>query len=178
MPLSRDPEKRKRQELNLVKAPPAPPGNARAVRHGGYAAVARERLEAKVLEVFDAVGEDLPLRDRDGGVPRADTVTVRLLAEALCRLDDVSANVRDYGYFDQKTGAVRPAVELEGRLRKEAADYLDALGMTPRSRAKLGADLTRAVDLATAMSEPDPDRRAQLMREANVPLEEGDDDGD
>ncbi len=47
-------------------------------------------------------------------------------------------------------------------------DQLDALGMTPRSRAKLGLDLARAADLATAMSEPDPVKRERLLREAGV----------
>jgi len=60
----------------------------------------------------------------------------------------VTANVRDHGVFEAKTGAVRPAVELEGRLRREAADYLDALGCTPRSRARLGLDVARGFDLA------------------------------
>jgi len=38
--------------------------------------------------------------------------------------------------------------------------------MTPRSRARLGLDLARTTDLATAMSESDPDRRARLLAEA------------
>ena len=53
-------------------------------------------------------------------------------------------------------------------MRREAADYLDALGMTPKSRAKLGLDLQRTVDLASAMSEPDAERRAELLREAGI----------
>ena len=44
--------------------------------------------------------------------------------------------------------------------------------MSPRARAALGVDLARTVDLSTAMSEPDPDRRARLEAEAGVPLEE------
>ena len=60
----------------------------------------------------------------------------------------MSANLRDFGLFDQKSGAARPALDIERRLRREAAEYLDALGMTPRSRARLGVDLTQARDLA------------------------------
>ena len=153
MPLSRDPAKRERQMLNLVPAPRAPTGNQRARSHGGYALVLRERLDAKVLEVHDALAADAPLRDPSGGLPAADAAQVRLLAECMCRLDDVSANLRDYGIFDQATGAVRPAVDLERRLRAEAADHLDAMGMTPRSRARLGLDVQRGVDLAQAMAE-------------------------
>lgn len=143
-PLSSDPDKRSKQLANLRPAPGAPQENRRAVRHGGYAAVVRERVEGKVREVFDALAADVPLRE-EGALPAADQAQVHLLAEALCRLEDVSANVRDFGMFDQKNGAVRPAVDLEARLRKEAAEYLDALGMTPRSRARLGAELTRTV---------------------------------
>jgi hypothetical protein len=148
VPLSRDPAARTRQLGNLRNAPSAPAGNLRALRHGGYAAVVRERLEAKVLEVADALGSDLPLRDADGGVPRADAVAVRLLAENLCRLDDVSAHLRDFGLFDQATGEPRPALDLERRLRAETLDLAESLGLTPRSRAKLGLDLQRGFDLA------------------------------
>jgi hypothetical protein len=57
----------------------------------------------------------------------------------------------------------------------EVGDWLDSLGMTPRSRARLGADLVRTVSMADAMSEPDPERHRQLMREAGVPLDGNDD---
>src|SRR5687767_382076 len=128
VPLSRREGARRRQLANLSSRPPAPPaGNQRARRHGGYAAVVRERLEAKTLEVYEALAADAPLRDPGGDLPRADHAIVALLAECLCRLEDVGASVRDYGLLDQKTGAVRPAVELERRLRQEAADHLDAL---------------------------------------------------
>jgi hypothetical protein len=158
---------------NLRNAPAAPSGNRRALTHGGYATVARERLDAKVQEVFDALAADAPLRDADGSLPRADAALVRLLAECLCRLEDVSANVREFGLRDQKTKEVRPAVEVEMRLRREAADHLDALGMSPRSRARLGLDLARTVDAATAMSHPDPVERERLMSEAGL-IEEDD----
>src|SRR4051812_10862035 len=87
--LSKDPAKRAAQLGNLGLTS-AEPGNRRAVTHGAYARVAAERLDAKVFEVFDALAEDAPLRDRDGALPAADTVAVRMLAEALCRLEDVS----------------------------------------------------------------------------------------
>lgn len=65
-----------------------------------------------------------------------------------------------------------PAADLAGRMRREASDYLDALGVTPKSRAKLGLDLARTTDLATAMSEPNDERRAELLREAGVEADE------
>lgn len=166
-----------RSLANLRPVDAAPVSNQRARTHGGYATVARERLDAKVREVFDALAADAPLRDTRGGLPRADSVAVRLLAECLCRLEDVRANVAIYGAVNERSGKVRPATDLEQRLRREAADYLDALGMTPRSRGKLGLDLTRAVDLSNAMSERDPDRRRVLMAEAGLPLDEENEDG-
>ena len=172
MPLSRDPARRAAQLANLRNAPPAPLGNRRTVRHGGTARVVAARLDEKVREVFDALALDAPLRDADGGLPAADTMQVRLLAECLCRLDDVSAYLRSFGLFDERTRQPRPALEVEQRLRREAADYLDAMGMSPRARAKLGLVLARTVDMATAMSEPDPDRRAELLRQAGVPVDE------
>ena len=154
MPLSDRPEARARQLANLRTGPPAAKGNRLAVKHGGYAAIAADRLDAKACEVFDALAADAPLREA-GELPAADSALVRLAADCLCRLEDVAANVRDFGVFDQRTGDVRPAVELEGRLRREAADYLDALGMTPRSRAKLGLDVQRGFDLAKHWAEAD-----------------------
>ncbi len=150
MPTSHDPDKRARQLANL-RPNPVGAGNALARSHGGYAAIARDRLEGKALEVFDALAADAPLRDSADNLPGADHAQVHLLADVLCRLEDVSANVRDFGLFEQRgkcKGQVRPAVELEARMRREASDYLDALGMTPRSRAKLGVDTVRGLSLA------------------------------
>lgn len=44
-------------------------------------------------------------------------------------------------------------VELETRLRREALDLAESLGMTPRSRAKLGVDVQRGFDLAQHWAE-------------------------
>lgn len=165
MPISRDPRARARQIANLKRggAKPPPPGNQLARRHGAYAQIAAERVDAKVLRVFEALSEDVPLKE-EGRLPAADGVAVRLLAEVLVRLDDVSAYLTRYGLFDEKTKQPRAALDVEGRLRREAADHADALGMTPRSRARLGLDLQRTVDLATAMSHPDAEVARALLR--------------
>lgn len=147
MPLSKRPEARARSLANLKPgAKPAPPGNKRALRHGGYAEIAERDLEAKVAEVYSAIGEDLPLRE-DGEVPRADAAALRLLAECLCRLESVSDFLGRRGWQDDD-GEVRPAVDLERRLRSEALDLLRELGLTPAARSKLGVELTRAVSAA------------------------------
>lgn len=141
-----------------------PPRDPRlpARKHGGYAEVLASRLEAKQREVFDALAADAPLRDADGELPRHDTVAVAMLAKALCRLDDVEAYLVQRGLVDDD-GHERPAVDLERRLRAEVGDWVDALGMTPRSRARLGLDVARAghFDLAQAWADvddaPEPD---------------------
>lgn len=155
-PLSADDRKRQRQLANLRRGGTVVPGNANARQHGGYAEVAQERVESRVGELLGALAEDAPLRAADGGLPRHDTVQIHLLATTLCRLEDVERYLTAFGYLDAK-GNVRPAAELAGRLRREAADYLDALGMTPRSRARLGLDLAdaagKAPDLARALAQ-------------------------
>ena len=154
-------------------APPAPPGNQLARKHGGWATIAADRLDVKQREVFDALAADAPLRDSAGELPRHDAVAVHELAEALCRLEDVRAHLRDTGWIDQKTGEPRTAVlAVEDRLAGRVGRLLDVLGMTPKSRAALGLDLARTVDLATAMSEPDPALRRSLMHQAGAPIDD------
>lgn len=148
--------------------PPAPPtGNRRAVSHGAHAQVLPARLDAKAQAVYVELAADAPVRGQDGDLPAHDREMVRLLARCLCRLEDVSAWLDEHGVLDRR-GKVRSAALWERRLRSEAARYLAALGMTPTARAKLGLDLARTVDLATAMSEPDEARRAALLRQAGV----------
>ena len=142
MALSDRPAARERQLANLRQAPAAPAGNRRALRHGGYAEVARGRLEERTRQVFDELAVDAPLRDELGELPAADHLIVSLLAQALIRLEDVTAYLTVHGLLDAK-GKVRPAAELEGRLRREAADYARELGLSPRARASLGLELTR-----------------------------------
>ncbi len=177
MPLSRRQAARKRQLANLRPgAKPAPAGNRRAERHGGYAAVAAERLDAKVSEVYRALGEDLPLRE-DGEVPRADAAALRLLAECLCRLESVSDFLGRRGWQDDK-GEPRPAVDLERRLRAEALDLLREMGLTPAARAKLGVELVRAAGAAEEAAEQAAARHRLDQRLAALDVaddEEGDD---
>jgi hypothetical protein len=173
-PLSRDPHKRARQLANLRNAPAAPRANTRALRHGAYAQISKQALDEKTREIFEAFAEDVPLRDPDGGLPSADALPVRLLAEALVRLDSVSEYLRRRGW-ETDDGQPRPAVEIEQRLRREAFEYGEALGLSPRSRAKLGLDLQRGFDLASAMSEPSPGERDRKLGAMGLISEEADD---
>jgi len=141
---------------NLRNAPAAPIGNTRTMRHGGYATVAADALDAKAKAIFEALSADAPLRDGDDQLPRHDAVVVRLLADCLCRLDSLSAWLA--GRW--ATAEARPALELEMRLRTQALDLCESMGMTPRSRSRLGLDLKRVeqFDLARHWAqEGDPD---------------------
>ncbi len=131
----------------------APVGNDRAVRHGAYARIAVEQLGAKRREIFEALSADAPLRAHDGGLPSADGVAVRLLADCLVRLDRVG----EFATGREKTDQGRRAIEIETRLRSQALDLCESLGMTPRSRARLGIDVRRArsFGLARAWAEED-----------------------
>ena len=116
---------------------------------------------------------DLPLRNADGSAPAPDAMVVRLLAETLIRLGDVTAWLRDHGWLDDKDQP-RPALAVEDRLHRRALDYAESLGMTPRSRARLGLDVARtAVSAAQALYEPDPELRRALLRQAGIDLGEG-----
>jgi len=123
--------------------------------------------------IYEEQAEAAPVRAANGDLPVYDRALVRLLAQALCRLEDVTPWLDKHGAFDRR-GKPRSALRWEARLRREVAGYLDAMGMTPKARARLGVDLARTADLASAMSEPDPERRKRLMAEAGV---EDDDEG-
>lgn len=138
------PEGRAAQLANLVPIGPPPVGNQRALKHGGAARIARDRLAARAADIFDALAESAPLRDGVDGLPVHDRAVVALLAECLCRLENVSSWLNENGLIDGK-GNVRPAAELERRLRTEAAGYMRDLGMTPLARARLGLDLQRTL---------------------------------
>jgi hypothetical protein len=76
-----------------------------------------------------------------------------------------------HGDTDER-GCFRP--ENEG-LRKANESYQRAperLAMTVDRYLKAGLDLARGIDLASAMSEPDPERRAALLRQAGIEEDE------
>jgi hypothetical protein len=99
-------------------------------------------VEGKSRQIYELLAEDAPLRDPDGELPRADRVQVELFALCLARLESVAHYLELHGLLDEK-GNPRPAVALEGSLRREAADHADALGLSPRSRVRLGLELVQ-----------------------------------
>lgn len=137
-PISDDPRKAARQLANLKRGGnPAPAGNRLAVKHGGYARVIAGTLDTKIEAIRAALEEDAPLQHA------ADAAMIHQLAELMHRRDGVSANLTAYGLFDE-TGNERPAVGLYLRFANAVLDHAESMGMTPRSRAKLGLDVARA----------------------------------
>lgn len=130
----------------------APVGNTRAMRHGAYSAALVADVTPEVRELMDALGGVAPVRDPDGGLPDADVVAVERAARLLRRYRRIEAWLDLYGELDEKTGDVKPAARLAGELGTSLDRALDALGMTPTSRARLGLDLARTFDLAQAMA--------------------------
>jgi hypothetical protein len=57
-------------------------GNRRAFSHGAYARITRERLDAKMKEVFEGARRDAPLRGPDGGLRSEDRDLQRRAAKA------------------------------------------------------------------------------------------------
>lgn len=147
MPAKRGTPGRARSDAQLVAPTPAPIGNQRRLEHGGWAAVAPERLEARVAELVALLGHDVPMKTADGRLPAADTVAVTLLAQQMLRLEDVREYLGRRGWQD-KRGDPRKAVALEERLQASILRLLEQLGMTPAARAKLGVDIIRGLDLA------------------------------
>ncbi len=136
---------------------PAPATKVNRLTHGGYRQVAEAELDAKARNVFEALAADAPLRSADGGLPAHDAVVVRLLADVLCRLDSVGAWLAGRWATEQ----ARPVIELEVRLRGQALDLCESLGMTPRSRARLGIDIAKT---EATMAEALADGRAAWER--------------
>lgn len=177
MPLSTDAEKRAVQLANLRPgAGQAVEGNGRALSHGAYSAALVAEVEVEVRELMEALGAAAPVRDGDGSLPTADVVAVERAARALKRWRGLAQWLDLHGRIVERgkgKGGIKPAAELELKAERELAAALDALGMTPRSRAALGVDLARvaatAEDAAAARAARERlDARAAAVEEAGA----------
>lgn len=112
--------------------PPFEPGNDASLRHGAYASPAR--LSAETEELAAMLAELVPAyRASDGPA-------VQLLALTWARVRRAEAAIVEA----EAAGDTERLIELHRRLRgwvTTAARYLDALGMTPTARARLGLDV-------------------------------------
>ena len=145
MPLSKDPERRERQLANLKRGDSGTPKGEPSTRltHGGRSVLLFRDVEAEVRELMEALAETVPVRDPDGSVPAADLAAVEYAARTLKRYRHLAAWCDAHGRIEERTGKVKSAAEYELQAERSLANALDALGMTPTSRAKLGLDLQR-----------------------------------
>jgi hypothetical protein len=163
MPLSHDPEKRAKQLAQRRNAPPPERGNRRAQKHGAKARPDPQRQ----AQVEAQLARQLPVRGANGP-SSSDAVHVSLLAITIVRIETCAAYTSKHGMFT-RGGGVRPSVELEEKLITRASNLADKLGLSATSRAKLGLTVAQTqLDLATLLSEPDSDKRQELMRNAGL----------
>ncbi len=149
-PLSGDRHARRRQLANLRPGAGAGDGGLQRRRtHGAYAEIAEAELRDQELRVYEALAADAPVRADDGGLPREDTLIVRQLAEALVLLQRITSHLVARG-IERDDGSLRPAVELELRVRGHVLDLARELGLTPRARAPCLRDLRRATRRVSA----------------------------
>lgn len=159
MPLSRDPEKRRRQLGNLRPGAGAwPPGATPNLRHGlRTREPSRLLLGAAASEVVDALAAGAPVRDADGGLPVHDETAVEAAALQLIIVRRVLGFLSTHGWEDAR-GNLRPEVEGLERANERLAKHLERLGCSPTSRARLGLDLSRQFDLAKHWADEDAER--------------------
>ncbi len=136
-----------------------------ATKHGANAQPPAVRVRELEDGIYASLASSAPIREGNA-LPPADEATVRLAARTLARLESVSEWLDREGPLDRK-GKVRSAALWERRLTSTAARLLGTLGMNPQARAKLGVDIKR-IDLASAMSNPNPVERAEQLGELGI----------
>jgi hypothetical protein len=144
-------------------------GLQRNLGHGAYAAIAKIEMDAAVKRVYDAVAADAPVRS-EGELPRQDTIVVRQLAEALVRRERIRESELRHG-IEAADGKLRGVVEYGLRLDNQITKLAIELGMTPRSRAALGVDITRVA--STMADEVAAGQAAREARERELTTVDG-----
>lgn len=132
-------------------------GNSRRMTHGGRSEALLANVEGETRELTDALAAAAPVREADGSVPAADTVAIERAARALKRWRSLASWLDLHGRLDGK-GKVRDAARLELQAERQLATALDALGMTPESRSRLGL---RLVTAAAAVEDAEAARAAR-----------------
>ena len=148
------------------------PGSAPALKSG----LRSRKPSADVIDpVLDTVIEDLegkvPVRDEQGNVPPWLREMACPAAIAKLQVIRCSRFLAQHGEVDER-GRLRPEVEGLSKVKDRYQRSLERLAMTVPSHMRSGLDAARTIDLASAMSEPDPERRAQLLAEAGLDPED------
>ncbi len=136
--VSKDSAKRRNQLANL-RVGGSNLGRTRT--HGLFAALTREEVDAKTLELFEALGDSAPVKDGDG-LPAADAPLVADLAKQMVLRDRVLDFVYRKGFEDAE-GNPRSVLGDLAKLNANILSGFEALECSPRSRARLGLDLQR-----------------------------------
>jgi P27 family predicted phage terminase small subunit len=128
---------------------PSLAGNSYQLRHGALSKQLLADVSAEVVELMDLLAEAAPVREGDGSLPPADVVAIELAARCLKRYRHIAAYLDLHGRIAD-SGKVRPGAAYEVQAENQLHQALDALGMTPTSRARLGLNIARAADFDLA----------------------------
>jgi hypothetical protein len=140
----------------------AGPGNTRALKYGAHGAALIADVGEETREIIDGIAAVVPVRE-GGGAPAADVLAIERLAVALKRWRAVVVWNDMHGRIDEKTGEEKPAAQFELRAEGAFERALDALGLTPQSRSKLGLRLVQAQVVAED-AKADREARERLDR--------------
>ena len=121
-------------------------GNTRTLKHGATSTLAMTPADRDLTEIIDALASTAPIRNQDGLLPATDEAAVEIAARALKRYRSVVTWHDMHGRIDDK-GNERSSARFELDTERALMRALDALGMSPAARARLGVDLARSASL-------------------------------
>jgi len=113
-----------------------------AITHGAHSSIASTLAKAKTEEIAAVV----PVRGEDGGPHPADAYAVERLAEVLCRIDLASAHLDAHGLVNKK-GEAHSLLRHISRWEKQAQEWMESLGLTPKARVALGLGIAQTESL-------------------------------
>jgi len=148
------------------------PGAAPALKSGLRSRNPSPEVIDPVLDlVLDDLEAKVPIRDERGEVPPWLREMAWSTAIAKLQVIRCSRFLAQHGDTDAQ-GRLRPEVEGLSKVNERYQRSLERLAMTVPSHMRSGLDAARTIDLASAMSEEDPQRRAELLREAGIDEED------
>jgi hypothetical protein len=151
MPLSTDPVVRAKQTANLTPAPPAPPGNARALKHGldsgRFTRLVDEHAPTLAMTVF----EQNPHLD-----PARDGASVLRYVRTFARVEYAHAWLDDQPdplFVDPEQGKVHPLIERVEHWEAALDKRERQLAIAPLTRAQLGLTIAQGRSLVERMAD-------------------------
>lgn len=150
MPISEDPEKRRKQIEAIQPAPnPCQENHTRSVKHGAFS----ERYLSPLVEQKEE--ELMSLLEEATYITSVDKVVVRNLARALARLERFDWYLDQAGDIvtDKGKTKLNPVISAYFTALETCRRHCEALGLTPGARAKLGVDIAKYQDIAERLAE-------------------------